>query len=361
MDNSGPGVFFDDSGQCNCCMDALARKPNEWWPTADGRTWLKSTIERIKKEMADRPYDVIIGLSGGVDSAYVAHLLRREFDLRILAIHVDAGWNTEAAVHNIELLVRKLDIDLYTHVVEWHEMRDLQLAYLKASVLNQDAPQDHAFFSALYRLAKRYGQRYFLGGMNFSSESVRIPEGGYPFEDARNLRAIHRAHGSLPLHSFPTIGSLEYLWLSRIRRQIRILKPLNYLPYDKEGAKRELVEAYGFVDYGSKHQESRFTKFYQEIYLPARYGFDKRRLHCSALIVSGQMTRDNALRELSVPATTKEQAARDKRFVAKKLGITVLELERLIALPEVRHERYANTQALYQMNRLLRKIVGGRR
>ena len=172
--------------------------------------------------------------------------------------------------------------------------------------------------------------------MNFSSESVHIPEGGYPFEDARNLRAIHRAHGSISLQTFPIIGSLEYLWLARIRRQIQILKPLNYLPYDKEVAKRELVETYGFVDYGSKHQESRFTKFYQEIYLPARYGFDKRRLHCSALIVSGQMTRKEALQELSVPLTTEEQAARDKRFVAKKLGITVIELERLIALPAVR-------------------------
>ncbi len=361
MDNSNPGVSFDDSGQCNCCRDALARKPHEWWPTAEGRARLNSTIERIKREMADRPYDVIIGLSGGVDSSYVAHMLRREFDLRILAIHVDGGWNTEAAVRNIELLVRKLDIDLHTHVVEWHEMRDLQLAYLKASVVNQDVPQDHAFFSALYRLAKKYGQRYFLGGMNFSSESVHIPEGGYPFEDARNLRAIHRTHGSIPLQTFPTIGSLEYLWLARIRRQIRILKPLNYLPYNKELAKRELVETYGFVDYGSKHQESRFTKFYQEIYLPARYGFDKRRLHCSALIVSGQMTREEALQELNVPVTTKEQAARDKRFVAKKLGTTVFELERLIELPAMPHERYANSQALYQINQRLRKIVRSRR
>jgi len=361
MDNSNPGVTFDDNGQCACCRDALARKPHEWWPTDEGRVRLNLQIARIKQEMADRPYDVIIGLSGGVDSAYVAHMLRRDFALRILAIHVDGGWNSEAAVRNIELLVRKLDIDLHTHVVEWHEMRDLQLAYLKASVVNQDVPQDHAFFSALYRLAKKYGQRYFLGGMNFSSESVRIPEGGYPFEDARNLRAIHRAHGSIALQTFPTVGSLEYLWLKRIRKQIQILKPLNYLPYDKEAAKRELVETYGFVDYGSKHQESRFTKFYQEIYLPARYGFDKRRLHLSALIVSGQMTREEALQELRIPLTTQEQAARNKRFVAKKLGITVSELERLITLPVMPHENFANSQALYRINRRFRKIVGSSR
>jgi N-acetyl sugar amidotransferase len=361
MDNSNPGVAFDENGQCICCREALARKPHEWWPTAEGRARLNSTIERIKREMANRPYDVIIGLSGGVDSAYLAHLLCRDFALRILAIHVDGGWNTEAAVRNIELLVRKLDIDLYTYVVEWHEMRDLQLAYLKASVLNQDAPQDHAFFSTLYRLAKEFGQRYFLTGVNFSSESVHIPEGGYPAMDARNLRAIHKTHGSIALQTFPLLGSLQYLWLARIRKQIQILKPLNYLRYDKEAAKRELVETYGFVDYGSKHQESRFTKFYQEIYLPARYGFDKRRLHYSALIVSEQMTRDEALQELQVPVTTTEQATRDKRFVAKKLGITLIELERLVALPPVSHERYANSQALYQINQGLRKVARTRR
>ncbi|MCK1313373.1 N-acetyl sugar amidotransferase [Bradyrhizobium sp. 23] len=357
MDNSNSGVLFDGNGQCLCCRDALARKPHEWWPTPEGRSRLDAKIEQIKREMADKPYDVMIGLSGGVDSAYLAHLLRRDFGLRILAVHVDGGWNTEAAVRNIELLVRKLDIDLHTYVVEWEEMRDLQLAYLKASVLNQDVPQDHAFFSTLYRLATKFEQHYFLSGVNFSSESVHIPQGGYPAMDARNLRAIHAAHGSRPLKSFPLIGSMNYLWLTRIRKQIQIVKPLNFLPYDKEAAKRELIETYGFVDYGSKHQESRFTKFYQEIYLPARYGFDKRRLHYSALIVSGQISRDEALKELSAPMTTIEQASRDKKYIAKKLGITVLELDRLIELPLARHEDYASNKALYQLNTTLRNAL----
>jgi PP-loop superfamily ATP-utilizing enzyme len=191
MDNRNPGVLFDGNGQCLCCRDALARKAHEWWPTSEGQSRLHAKIGEIKREMADKPYDVMIGLSGGVDSAYLAHLLRRDFSLRILAVHVDGGWNTEAAVRNIELMVRKLDLDLHTDVVEWEEMRDLQLAYLKASVLNQDVPQDHAFFSTLYRLATSFGQRYFLSGVNFSSESVHIPQGGYPAMDARNLRAIH--------------------------------------------------------------------------------------------------------------------------------------------------------------------------
>lgn len=361
MDNSNPGVTFDAAGQCVCCRDALERKPQEWHPNKEGRERLDATIRRVKTEMADRPYDVMIGLSGGVDSAYLAHFLRESYDLRILAVHVDGGWNTEAAVRNIEILVRKLKIDLHTHVIEWHEMRDLQLAYLRASVLNQDAPQDHAFFSTLYRLAKKFKQRYFLSGVNFSSESVHVPGGGYPAMDARNLVAIHRAFGSIPLSSFPVLGSFEYLWLARVRKQIQILKPLNYLPYDKEAGKRELIDRYGFVDYGSKHQESRFTKFYQETYLPARYAFDKRRLHYSALIVAGQMRRDDAVRELAIPETTKAQSLRDKRFVAKKLGLDVAELERLIALPPVAHEFYANNAYLYQLNHKMRSLLGGRR
>ncbi|MGY3549391.1 N-acetyl sugar amidotransferase [Bradyrhizobium sp. USDA 4469] len=348
MDNRNPGVTFDERGQCVCCKEALKRKPYEWWPTNDGRRKLTEKVESIKREMAARPYDVMIGLSGGVDSAYLAHFLKSEFDLRVLAVHVDGGWNTEAAVRNIELIVRKLDIDLYTYVVEWQEMKDLQLAYLKASVVNQDAPQDHAFFSTLYRLSKRFGQRYFFSGVNFSGESVHVPGAGYPAMDARNLRAIHRAHGVGSLPTFPTLAPIQYLWMSRIRKSIEIFKPLNYLPYDKEDAKRELVATYGFVDYGAKHQESRFTKFYQEIYLPARYGFDKRRLHYSALIVAEQMTRARALEELGQPLTTPKQATRDKRFVAKKLGISVADLDRFIALPPVAHEDYPNSQASLQ-------------
>ncbi|MET4519810.1 N-acetyl sugar amidotransferase [Bradyrhizobium sp. I1.7.5] len=359
MDDSYPGVFLDEKGQCNCCRDAFERKPREWWPTVEGRSRLDATITRIKREMKDRPYDVIIGLSGGVDSAYVAHLLRAEYDLRILAIHVDGGWNTEAAVRNIELLVRKLNIDLFTEVIEWQEMRDLQLAYLRASVLNQDAPQDHAFFSTIYKLAQKYNQRYFLSGVNFSSESIHIPQGGYPAMDGRNVRAIHEAHGLAPLKTFPIMGTLQYLWLVRTLRQVEILKPLNYLPYDKEEAKRLLMREYGFVDYGSKHQESRFTKFYQEIYLPIRYSFDKRRLHYSALIVAGQMSREEALSDLQEPLVAKERAARDKRFIAKKLGVSVAELDRLVALPIVSHEKYANNASLYRLNHMLKRLLGG--
>jgi hypothetical protein len=169
--------------------------------------------------------------------------------------------------------------------------------------------------------------------------------------DGRNLKAIHRAHGARPLGTFPVMSALEYLWLARIRKQISIVKPLDYRSYDKEAAKQFLTATYGFVDYGSKHHESRFTKFYQEVYLPARYGFDKRRLHYSSLIVSGQLTRLQAVRDLEACLITREQIARDKRFVAKKLRIAVSELDALIAMPPAQHENYANSQVLYRLNR----------
>lgn len=175
MDDSNPAIVFDASGQCNCCRDAITRRPHEWWPNAAGSARLDALAERLRKEGRGRPYDVMVGLSGGIDSAYLVHLIKTRYDLRMLAVHVDGGWNSEAAVRNIELIVRKLDIDLHTHVIEWQEMRDLQLAFLKAGVVNQDIPQDHAFFATLYRTATRFGMRNFLSGVNFASESVVPP------------------------------------------------------------------------------------------------------------------------------------------------------------------------------------------
>lgn len=356
MDSSNPHVEFDAIGECNCCRDARARMPIEWHPNADGRRRLGTLVEFLKREGRGKPYDAMVGLSGGVDSAYLAHLLKAEYGLRLLAVHVDGGWNSEAAVCNIELLVRALDIDLHTYVVEWEEMRDLQLAFLRASVLNQDIPQDHAFFATLYRTAKVFGIRHFLSGVNFSSESINPPNSGYPAMDGRHLRAVHARFGTKPLQTFPVMGVVEYLWLTRIRRQLMIHRPLDLLPYDKGQAKRDLISGYGYKDYGGKHHESRFTKFYQEIYLPARYGFDKRRLHLSSQIVSGQVTREEALRELSEPICKPEQAQREVKFVAKKLQVSSGDLQSLIDLPPVEHECYPNTRYLYRLGAGLKQL-----
>lgn len=347
MDSTNPFIEFDDNGQCNCCRDAIARRPHEWWPGRDGDARMEQMALILKSQGRGKPYDAMIGLSGGIDSAYLAHLAVRKLGLRVLAVHVDGGWNSEPAVRNIETMVRQLDIDLHTYVVEWEEMRDLQMAFLKASVLNQDIPQDHAFFSTLYRKAAEFGLRYFLSGVNFSSENVVPPLWGHPSMDGKHAQAIHKRFGTIPLKTFPFMGLVEFLWITRVRKHLTVYRPLNYLNYDKELARAELASEYGWRDYGGKHCESRFTKFYQEIYLPRKFGFDKRRLHLSSLIVSGQMTRDQALAELYHPISMPDQIRRDLRFVAKKLGISGEELEGLIEMPGVDHLMYPNGMRLH--------------
>lgn len=346
MDTSNPAIEFDAKGQCNCCRDAQRRRPHEWWPGTEGAARADRLVRMLKEEGRGKPYDVMVGLSGGIDSAYLAHLASRKHGLRLLAVHVDGGWNSDPAVRNIEAIVRGLGVDLHTYVVEWKEMCDLQVAFLKASVLNQDIPQDHAFFATLYRTAARFGMRHFLSGVNFASECVVPPKWGFPSMDGVHLRAVHRRFGSGPLETFPVMSFAEYVWMTRVRRLLTIHRPLNYIDYDKALARAELQREYGWRDYGGKHGESRFTKFYQEIYLPRKFGFDKRRLHLSSLIVSGQVTRERALEELSTPIIDDEQARRDIKFVAKKLGLARESLQALIESPPVSHYAYPNQMKL---------------
>ena len=359
MDDSMSGVVFDEAGQCNCCRDALARRAHEWWPNEVGEAKLLALVAALRREGKGKPYDAMVGLSGGIDSAYLAHYMRTRFDLRLLAVHVDGGWNSEAAVRNIELLVRNLDMDLHTYVVEWTEMRDMQLAFLKASVLNQDIPQDHAFFATLYRTAHRFQIKSFLSGVNFSSENISSPNIGFPSIDGVHVRGVHRTFGQTPLSSYPVMSLMEFLWQTRVVRQPAMYKPLNFIDYDKADAKQALTLSYGWKDYGGKHSESRFTKFYQDIYLPRRYGFDKRRLHLSSLIVSGQLIREAALAELETPILSEEQARRDLKFVAKKLQLTVSELNALIGSPPRAHTDFPNGSLLHGSLRRVRDLGRG--
>ncbi len=342
MDDSNPAIEFDANGQCNCCRDAIARMPSEWWPGPEGEARINQLVANLKTKGRGKPYDAMVGLSGGIDSAYLAHLASKKHGLRLLAVHVDGGWNSEPAVHNIESMVRGLGIDFHTHVVEWQEMRDLQVAFLKASVLNQDIPQDHAFFATLYRTAKKFGIRDFLSGVNFASECVVPPGFGYPSMDGEHARAIHKIFGETPLDTYPFMEWAEYLWLTRVRRQLTIHRPLNFMNYNKEAARLELEQLYGWRDYGGKHSESRFTKFYQEIYLPQKFGFDKRRLHLSSLIVSGQIRREDALAEVAAPITSARQTRRDIKFVAKKLNIAQDQLQAYIDAAPIDHREYPN-------------------
>ena len=357
MDESNPAIAFDESGQCNCCRDAQHRMPHEWWPNSEGEARMQTLVTMLKEQGRGKPYDVMVGLSGGIDSAYLAHVASRKYGLRLLAVHVDGGWNSEPAVRNIESVVRGLGIDLHTYVIEWQEMRDLQVAFLKASVLNQDIPQDHAFFATLYRTAAKFGMRHFLNGVNFASECVVPPNWGFPSMDGKHVRAVHKRFGGAQLDSYPIMSLAQYIWMTRVRKKLTIHRPLNYFAYDKEEAGRELKREYNWRDYGGKHCESRFTKFYQEIYLPRKFSFDKRRLHLSSLIVSGQITRGQALEEIKQPICQPDQARRDLKFVAKKLGLSNHELEALIDAPAISHYSYPNQMELHSHLSALKSIV----
>lgn len=348
MDDSIPNIQFDTSGRCNCCRDAITRRTHEWWPNETGQAKLEAMVQQLRAAGQGRRYDVMLGLSGGIDSAYLAHMAVRELGLRALAVHVDGGWNSEPAVRNIESLVRHLDLDLHTYVVEWSEMRDLQVAFLRASVLNQDIPQDHAFFSTLYRTSQKFGLQHFLSGVNYATESV-IPIGfGFPYSDDAHLRAIHRRFGQRELSTYPVMSFAEFLWLTRMRKQLTVHRPLNYIDYNKDRAVETLRVHYSWRDYGAKHSESRFTKFYQDIYLPKKFDFDKRRLHLSSLIVSGQLTREQALEELTHPIATPDQIRRDIKFVAKKLGLSSAELQQLIDAPAIDHLSYPSQMRIHR-------------
>jgi N-acetyl sugar amidotransferase len=360
MDESEAGVVFDETGQCNCCRSAIERQAHEWWPGPEGVARTERLVGRLREEGKGRRYDAMVGLSGGIDSAFLVHHMATEYGLRLLAVHVDGGWNSEPAVRNIETLVRALDLDLHTEVIEWREMRDLQLAFLRAGVLNQDFPQDHAFFATLFRTARRLGIRTFLSGVNFSSESMSIPGSDAPPSiDGTHVAAIHRRFGTVPLRTYPVMRLGEYLWTTRVLGRPVIEKPLNFFNYDKEEAKHILDARYGWRDYGSKHSESRFTKFYQDIYLPRKHMIDKRRIQLSSLIVSGQMTRGEALDEIARRPVEEHQAMLDIRFVAKKLGIGADELERLIDSPPVPHSRYRSDRLLHSQLMRLRRWLRG--
>lgn len=354
MDTSDPDISFDEHGLCNHCREFETVHRKRWFPNADGEGRWAGWVRRIQAEGRGKDYDCIIGISGGVDSAYMAYRIRAD-DLRPLAVHVDGGWNSEIAVRNIELLVSKLKIDLHTYVVDWEEMRDLQVAFLKASLANQDVPQDHAFFASLYREAARQGIRYFLSGGNLATECILPRSWGYNAMDSRHLKGVHARFGQRPLRTFPRIGFWRmYFWNPYVRR-FRVLRPLDFMDYSRENAKEELAREIGWRDYGQKHHESRFTKFFQSYYLPEKFGYDKRRAHLSSMIVTGQITRDTAIRSLQDPPYDPLAIGEDKRYVAKKLGLTVDQFEEIMALPPRTFRDFPSNARLFALKDRVKK------
>jgi N-acetyl sugar amidotransferase len=355
MDTSDQQIIFDDLGNCNHCNDAIERAKKVWFPNENGEKYLDEVFGKIKLEERNKEFDCIIGLSGGVDSSYLAWLTVKK-GLRPLVVHVDCGWNSEQAVKNVENIVKKLNIELHTFVVNWEEMKDLQRAFFKASLPDQDIPQDHAIFAALYKFADENNIRYVLNGLNFATESI-LPEGwGYQAMDYRHLKSIHNRFGERALKEYPHITFFQrYIYFTLIKRMI-IINPLNYINYVKDDAIEILKKELGWQYYGGKHYESRFTKFFQSYYLPLKFNFDKRRAHLSSLIISGQISRYDALKKMGEKLYSENEINYDLEYVAKKLGWSVTEFEEIINLPPNRHEDFATNEILFNLGMKSKKI-----
>lgn len=344
MDTTDPEISFDYDGVCNHCYDFDKNIKPAWPLPEEGQKKLDEMIRKIKAYGNGRPYDCIIGLSGGVDSSYVAVKVA-EWGLRPLVVHVDAGWNSELAVMNIEQISRRLGFDLVTHVVNWEEMKDIQLAFLRSNLANQDVPQDHAFFAALYGYAMKSGIKYVISGSNFATESILPASWGYDAMDASHLKAVHSRFGLRKIGSFPVVNFFNLFVKYPMILKMEVLKPLNYIPYCKEEAIRILEKDYGWRYYGGKHYESRWTRFFQAYYLPYKFGYDKRKAHLSSSVVCGQLSRTDALEMLKKPLYEENLLVEDKNFVAKKIGLSPLDLQKLIDQPVHHYSEFPNFQS----------------
>ncbi|QEW05931.1 N-acetyl sugar amidotransferase [Nitrincola iocasae] len=360
MDSTDPNIVFDVQGVCNYCNNYELNIKPSWDTAAKGTAELQLLAERIQSSSKGHDFDCIIGLSGGLDSSYAAYIAKEKMGLRPLLFHVDAGWNTDQAVGNIEKLVDGLGLDLYTEVINWDEMKRLQVAFLRSGIPDQDLVQDAAFFSGLYKFARKHRIKHIITGSNFSTECCREPEewGGYLGIDKTLFGDIWHQFGDGELKSFPLTDILVYkLWYQKILG-MKVHHPLNLVPYVKQDAEEELGHLFGWQRFKHKHHESRFTRFYEDYWLPRRFGFEKRRAHFSSLIMTGQMTREDALDRISRPEMDEHFLEQEFEYVAHKLDLTVSELQELFDMPKKSYRDYKNKRMLIGLGANVLRWVG---
>jgi N-acetyl sugar amidotransferase len=359
MDTTDPDISFDEKGVCDHCQNYYSNiKPN--WNTGEqGRRQLAEVIEKIKRDGKGRDFDCIMGMSGGADSSYMLHLIVKEFGLRPLVFHVDGGWNSELAVNNIEVMIDKLGLDLYTEVINWEEMKALQLAYFRSNLPYIDIPQDHAFIATLYNFAEKHNIKYILNGFNYSTECIINPfEWRYYGTDMAQIKDIIKKFSPIPLKTYPFSGILRHKFYLRYIKGIKVVRPLNYLPYHKEKAMDFLNKEYGWQPYAQKHFESRFTKFYEGYWLPAKFGYDTRKVQYSSLILTEQMTREEAIEKLKQPAIPPIEAEKDFEYIATKLGISKDELNDYLHQPNKTFRDYKNQEWLMNFGAFIMHKLG---
>ena len=366
MDTTDSMIVFDDKGICDHCNTFYKSILPNWHTDERGQKELHALVARIKQAGQGKNFDCIIGMSGGIDSSYLTYIAKEQLGLRPLVFHVDAGWNSQEAVNNIEKMVDGLGLDLYTEVIDWEEMKDLQIAFFKSGVPHIDTPQDHAFFATMYKFAEQHKVKYILTGANLSTECIRNPiEWMYYQSDSLQLRDIHRQFGKRPLVSFPVTSILRHKIYLPYIKGIRVVRPLNHIPYIKAQAIELLVERFGWQPYPQKHFESRFTKFYEGYWLPKKFGFDTRRVQFSSLILTNQMTREQALEKLNRLPYDEETIAQDFEYVATKLGISVAELQGYMDAPNRSFKNYKSQKNVYVIGAGLMKFLslelGGKR
>ena len=361
MDNiADPDIRFDENGICNYYHEYKQAEKEGVFEGAAGEKKLEALVTRIKEAGRGSQYDCLIGLSGGVDSTYVAYLVKK-LGLRPLAVHLDNGWNSELAVMNVENIIKKLGFDLYTLVINWEEFKDLQLSYLKASVVDIEVASDHAIFATMYKLAKEKKIGYIISGTNIVTEYIMPPSWLYKKMDYANLQDIHQQYGKRKLKTYPTFDFKKYVYYSAVLK-LTPISILNYVPYNKAEIKEIIKKELDWRDYGGKHYESIFTKFYQAYILPEKFHIDKRKAHLSTLICSGQITKEEALAELEMPLYDPKELEADKEYVLKKLGLSQEEFEAIMALPVRQHEAFkTDTEAKRRYMNFLRKTEKIRR
>ncbi len=355
MDTTEPSLTFDEHGVCNYCHRYDEQKALRGYRPGESERELDALVQEMKTAGQGKEFDCIIGISGGIDSAYLAYTAHR-LGLRMLAVHVDTGWNSEIAVRNIERLCNQLNLQLHTIVVDWPTMKELQRAYLFSGLANLDVPQDHLLVAAVYRFARQYGVRYVLNGTNIATEGASSPYSQQlSCMDFWHIRSVYRRWGrGKSLRKYDHLSLVQARWKFAAIEQVNLL---NYIPYSKKAAIATLSQEFGWEYYGGKHFESRFTKWFQSVYLPRKFGYDKRRYHLSCLVNNGEMTRDEALAELADPPYPEEQMREDEAYILKKLDITPEQWAKVMSQPPVPNEAYFSQEKVI---RLAEKLLGKR-